>query len=612
MTSRAQALLQKAVRRLGFQRDWYLILFGAAIGCVTALGAIGFMKLLHGAEHLANHLLAGWPWWTLPLFPIIGGLGAGLLIHYFAAEARGHGVPEVIDAIHTRSGRIRPRVAIIKALASACTIGSGGSAGAEGPIVQIGSAIGSGGAQVMRMSRNHIPTLLGCGAAAGIASVFNAPIAGVFFVLEIILRDFSLRTFTPIVVASVFSTVVTQTVLEKTDAIFAVPMDATSYHFTFQEMPSYFVLGLACGLIAVGFIRALYWSEDLAERARLHPVFKPVVGAALLGLLGVGYLALSHQLGQGRALPPFFGNGYSTITKLLDPLTYGPATAGSAVHVTLAIAVALLVCKLAATCLTLGSGGSGGVFAPSLFMGATTGAVLGGVLERIGLLPSGASPAEYALVGMAALVAGTTHAPLTAILIVFEITRDPYVLLPLMLASIVSVVVAQLVFPDSIYMLKLRRRGVLTGTAADLSVLRRLIARETELAPHVEVHVDDPVSKLLDLHRRHRAFDFVVVNKDGSYMGMVSGYDLRTALVDREVMPLLLVSDLLRAELPAVDPDESLDSVLRKFNKHGVACLTVATTGAATSHGRAAGRKPMGLVTRTGLMQRYQDALFKS
>ena len=599
MIPKLKARLQRISIRLGFSRDWYLIALAAGIGSITAFGALGFMWLLRFGEHKAVHLQESWTIWLLPILPVAGALVTGLLVHLFAKEAKGHGVPEVIDAVYRKNGVIRPRVALVKSLASACTIGSGGSAGAEGPIVQIGSAIGSGVAQLLHVSRENTSTLVGCGAAAGIASVFNAPIAGVFFVLEVILRDFSVRTFTPVVIASVFSTAVTQAFLGENEAIFAV-LAGEHYQFTIAELPSYAMLGLLCGLIAVAFIKALYWTEDLFDKAPVHPVFRPVIGAAILGGLGIFYLkVLGHTEATGsQAVPPFFGNGYETIQLVLKPESFG------VMHVTLWVVFLLLICKGFATCLTLGSGGSGGVFAPSLFLGAATGAMVGLALKSVGLLPEGGSPAAYALVGMAAVVAGSTHAPLTAILIVFEITRDVYVLLPIMLAAVLSVVVAQLIMRDSIYTLKLRRRGVLLGTAADLTILRKISADAVPLVPHTTVLPADPVSRLLELNQTYSIVDFVVADEAGRYVGMVVGQDIRTALLEREAIPLLLVEELMRTDLPTVTLDESLDTVLDKFSRFDISSLAVTTTAEGTISGNV-----LGLMTRSRLLRRYQQAL---
>lgn len=625
MKPRSKARLRKVLTRLGVQRDWYLITIGAAIGSVTAFGAIGFVELFHMIEAGAMSLLDVWPWWSLPLLPAAGGLLCGLVVHYFARESRGHGVPEVMDALYQKGGRIRRRAAITKGVTSALTIGSGGSAGAEGPIVQIGAAIGSWGAGILRVGRDHTGTLVGCGAAAGIASVFNAPIAGVFFVLEILLRDFSLRTFTPIVIASVFSATVTQAVLGANQAIFDVS-GLRGYVFSFPELPSYALLGLVSGLVAVLFIRMLYASEDLAAKVRMHPSLKPMTGGFLLGLLGLAFILAGRAIDIEQTTPPFFGNGYPAIVHLLEPANYGPvggapvsneavALPDSAVSdldipTELWVLTLLLACKLIATCLTLGSGGSGGVFAPSLFLGAATGAAVGVALEWIGLLPADGSPAAYALVGMAAVVAGTTHAPLTAFLIVFEITRDPYVLLPIMLAAVISTVTAQLIMRDSIYTHKLRRRGVLIGAAADLTILRRILARQVPTMPHVSVHLRDPISRLLELNRTYQVMDFVVVDDDDHFVGMITAQDLRTALLEQEAIPLLLVEDLARTNLPTIEPDETLDRVLDKFSRHDVSSLPLA--GERTSGDDDKGVKVQGLISRARLMQRYQQALQES
>lgn len=600
-------------RRFGLRPDWHLIVLAAFIGTVTAFGAIGFMALLHGAERQTNlfHGSSLWRWWALPIIPMFGALITGILVHFFARDAKGHGVPEVMNALYRNAGRIKPRVGFIKALSSAATIGSGGSAGAEGPIVQIGSAIGSGIAQRLKVSREHTGVLLGCGAAAGLASVFNAPIAGVFFVLEILLRDFSLRTFTPIVVASVFSTAVTQAILGRNEALFAHQLQP--YLFTLPELPSYLILGLVCGMVAVLFTRALYATEDLFDAIKVHPIVKPIIGAVLLGALGIAFLAIIPNDG-GSGTPAFFGNGYETITALLSPPSYTDIAQAPNIApldsrqplvfpVTLVVLLGVLICKGAATCFTLGSGGSGGVFAPSLFLGASTGAVFGVGLESLGLIPADGSPAAYALVGMAAVVAGSTHAPLTAILIVFEITRDVYVLLPIMLAAVMSTITAQVLLRDSIYSLKLRRRGLLLGSAADLTILRHIAADQVPVIPHVAVHPEDPVALPLELYQKYKVADFVVTDHDGMYAGMLTGEDLRTALLQQEAIPLLLVGEIMRTDLPTIADDETLDRILDKFSRFDVASLAMIRCS------DSGDGKVLGLLTRGRLMHRYHQAL---
>jgi CIC family chloride channel protein len=313
--------LKTLSRRLGFERDWYLIIVGAIIGTLTAFGAIGFAELLHVVEHETEVARGSMPLWLLPVIPMMGALLSSILVTAWASEARGHGVPQVLKAIIQRNGEIPLRVGVVKVFASIFTVGSGGSAGTEGPIVQIGATAGSFLSQVLGIPREHVRTLVGCGAAAGIASIFNAPIAGVFFVLEILLRDFSIRVFTPIVVASVFSAATTHAFRGENEAIFFAGDKLAGYEFSLVELPGYFVLGIVCGVTAVAFNRMLHKGEDVFERLRVPVLVKPVVGALLLGLIGIAFLSLPQVAGHGNS-PAFFGNGYETIRALIDPAAY--------------------------------------------------------------------------------------------------------------------------------------------------------------------------------------------------------------------------------------------------------------------------------------------------
>ena len=576
---------------LGFERHWYLVLLAAGIGTVTAVVAWAFIWLIHLAAELFEAAPRGHLWWMIPLLPMVGAIIAGLIIHFVAREAKGHGVPEVLDAINRRKGRFKLRVSIGKWTSAIFTIGSGGSAGAEGPIVQIGSGIGSSLGRLIGTNPQGTTTLLGCGAAAGIASVFNAPIAGIFFVLEILLRDFSLRTFTPIVIASVFSAVTTHWLAEANEPIFQLGTDFGE--FLAVEIPNYVVLGIICGLVAIAFTKSLYWTEDLYERIRLHPIIKPVTGAALLGGLGLCYFSYFKP---EQALPPFFSNGYPVIEQLLSAEFYGNGTAGKMVTVLLAICLF----KGLATCLTLGSGGSGGIFAPSLMLGAAAGGAIGTLLSSLGWIPE-ASAAHYALVGMAAVVAATTHAPLTAILIVYEMSRSYQIILPLMLAAVISTVVARLIMTDSIYTLKLRRRGVRLGAMSDLTILRRLTVNDVPLVAPVFVHPEESAQRLLELSERTTVSDFVVTDRNDRYLGLVIDSDLKEALVYREAIPLLQVSELQRNDLPTVTADETLDVVLYKFSRYDVHSLAVLD--------EAGDKAVLGLITRSRLIQRYHAAL---
>ncbi|MEL6499530.1 MAG: chloride channel protein [Planctomycetota bacterium] len=593
-------LLPSTVGGLG---DWTMVALGAAIGALTGVAAVGFAHVLHKLEHFVQHSQAQ-SLWAVVFWPVVGMGITGVLVRLFASEAKGHGVPQVMKALIKNNGVIRWPIGATKTVASILTVGTGGSAGTEGPIVQIGATAGSVIGQALRIGRENMSTLVGCGAAAGIASIFNAPIAGVFFVIEILLKDFSVKAISPILVASVFSAATTQAILGENEALFANPDQLFGYSFSVVELPSYVVLGLICGTVAVLFNKLLHWGEDAYDAWKIPVLLKPITGALGLGLLGIAFVVAIESIEPGAtSVPAFFGGGYEPITTLLTPSAY---IGGELLASSVGLLAWLVGLKMVATTLTLASGGSGGVFAPSLFLGATTGAAFGLLLERLGLLPEGGSPAAYALVGMAAVVAGSTHATLTAILILFELTRDVYVLLPIMLAATVATIFASVIERDSIYTFKLRRAGVLLGAARDIVLLRRIPVTSVPIEPLPDeaVFPSDPLAKLITLHAHHNVPDFAVTDADGVYLGMITGRDLRTALIDREAIPLLLVAELLRTDLPTLTPDESLDTVVDKMSETDISSLCLITGGSTP--------RPIGLITRTRVMARYRQALEES
>ncbi|MBW7886371.1 MAG: chloride channel protein, partial [Caldilineaceae bacterium] len=396
------------------------------VGLGTGLGAILFIWLLDQItliRTLATQsvgLVAG----TLAVMAL-AGLLVGIIVERWASEAKGHGVPEVMEAIAIRGGRIRPRVAAAKVLASSLTIGAGGSAGREGPIVQVGSALGSALGQALRFSEERVRTLVACGAAAGIAATFNAPIAGTIFAMEVILGRFTLRYFGAVVIGAVAASVTSRAVLGDRPA-FQVPAYALTH---IGELLIYAVLGVLSSLLAVLFIRMLYFAE-----ARFDGWRAPMPVKTMLGMLLTGLVALLVP-GQG-----VLGAGLHNI---------GESIRGD-FNFTLSFMLILLTGKMLATSFTLGSGNSGGVFAPSLFMGAVLGGIVGTIAHT--LWPDVAGhPGAYAIVGMAAVFAGAARAPITAVLIVFEMSGDYKLILPLMLATVLSTLLAERIFPESIY-----------------------------------------------------------------------------------------------------------------------------------------------------------------
>ncbi|MFQ5461543.1 MAG: chloride channel protein [Phycisphaerae bacterium] len=592
---RLRLILINAFAKAGFKEEYFLVLVAMLIGTATGVFAKFFYQLIEFARYAAfgetgaGGLFEGRPW-MLVLLPTSGGLAVGLITYYFASETKGHGVPEVMDAIYRKGGDIRGRVAGAKAVASALTIGSGGSAGTEGPIIQIGAALGSTLGRYLGIQRGQMGVVVACGISAGIAAIFNAPIAGVLFALEIFLKDFSFRTFSPVVFSSVISCSIMHALSDQDVAIFEVgALRGVQYVFSGAELPLFLVLGILCALASVVFIKALYGLEDLTDAIQIPEAAKPAAGGLLLGLLGVAFL----MIGGSQRMPAFFGNGYPAIQMLLSKEILA-TTAGSL--------LLLGVLKTLATCLTLGSGGSGGVFAPSLLMGAALGASFGLVMRNIGLIPD-ANVTAYALVGMGATVAGATHAPLTAIVMLYEITREPKVILPVMFASIVATFGAQALLRDSIYTLKLRRRGVRIGSITDLTLMRKIAVDDIDESPVQFVHADEPLQNLIEKAGETGAVDFVVLDHKGAYQGLVTGKDVRVALLEPEAVLLLLVGELVRSDVPTVTYRETLDTVLDKFARSDVESLPVVN--------ESDGTRVEGVITRQAVMRRYQEELEK-
>ncbi|MFH2036720.1 MAG: chloride channel protein [Candidatus Zixiibacteriota bacterium] len=520
-----------------------LISLSIIVGLSTSFGALAFIKLIEyfreiffGYSEQVMTGIIGSRNYYIPLIPMIGGLIVGPIVYKFATEARGPGVPEVMLAVAKKGGIIRPRVAFAKSIASAICIGSGGSAGREGPIVQIGSAIGSSIGQLFKMSGSRVKILVGCGAAAGISAVFNAPIAGVIFSLEIILGDFAIKTFSPVLLSSVIASVVIRTFLGDHPA-FTVP----SYSLVSAwEVPLYMILGGICGSVAVLFTMTLHQTEELFEKLKVIPMLKPAIGGLILGGLGIFY-------------PQIFADGYETIKLTL----YG--------NMFIWLMVILIFLKIVATSLTLGSGNSGGIFAPSLFIGAVTGGAFGFFIHS--LLPNiTATEGAYALVGMAALVGGTTHAPITAILIIFEMTSDYRIILPLMVAVVFSTLVARHIFKPSIYTIKLLKRGIDLRGGKDVTVLRALNVAEVMDRDFETIPAGTPMAKILERVEASRGGStLMVTDKTGKFVGILSFQDLLGILTQHTLDYLIIASDIATTDFITVTPDETLEDAQNKM-----------------------------------------------
>ena len=582
-----------------------MVLVAGGLGVVMGTAAIGFILPIRWLEQLPEFLgeeFVGLSQVLLFLAPCVGALLTAFVFWIFPTNFRGHGVTRVMLAVNREQSNLPIRLGIRHWLASTCTIGSGGSAGPEGPIVTIGATVGSNISRWLKGDGASAATLLGCGSAAGLAAVFNAPLAAIFFTMEVILRDFSLRTFTPIVIASVVSAATAQMWLGSSEPLFGVGMDFfqdKSETFTIGQTLFYVVFGLLTALIAVAFIRLLPLSEKLFARIPVPKLFRPLMGAILLGVLGAAWIGL-HKSDSGY--PPFFGAGYAPTRELLNRTLYEPALRGAntdMLWIAGGIGVALLL-KMIATCLTLGSGGAGGLFAPSLLLGAMSGGSFGMFLNAAGFT-SAPPPTHLALVGMAAMLASTTHAPLTGVLLVYELTRSYSIMLPLMLTAVIAALASRVLYRDSIYTAELASLGIRLGGMSDLTVLRRLHVSNLPLDTAITVSADDELSKIIGISAEHGVDDFVVLHDDGSYRGMVTSNDLRQALINRQVIALLTVDEVTRDDLPVVYQDETMDVALDRFSRHDVERLVVLS--------RDVPAQVLGLISRASLMNRYQREL---
>ena len=572
--SRVRLSLFKLIERFQPDETAIMVVMAVLVGLLGGFGAILFRWLVdffqgfaigHGEHTVA--LLQGVPWWKRLLLPVAGGLVVGPMVHFGAREARGHGVPEVLGAMVFRKGVIRPIVAAVKIVASAVTIGCGGSVGREGPIVQIGAAMGSSLGQWLRFSPQRLRTLIGCGAAAGIAATFNAPIAGAFFALEILMRDFAVATFSPVIVAAVTATAVSREFLGEAPA-FHVPEFVLSGP---QELPFFLLMGLLVGLLAVVYVRSLYATEDAFARLPVTPWLQPALGGVLLGVLLQWF-------------PEVYGVGYGTMVDALG---------GRLVWWMMLLLVAV---KLLAVNVTLGSGFSGGIFAPALFLGGMLGGGFGAVLGMV--MPGVHDPVgAFAMVGMAAMVGAATGGPLTAILILFEMTGEYRVILPLMLASIGAALVYRSLMRDSIFTLKFARRGQELQFGRESAILRNYQVQDIMEVNPVTVPVDAGLDSILQLFLSNSVEHYYVVDGDQKLVGRVSIHDVKEILHAENLGTVLIADDLCTPQPEVVHRLDTLEDCLIALGHHDTGDLPVLYSEA----------HPVlvGIVTRQGILEVY-------
>ncbi len=557
-----------------------MIIVAIIIGVLGGFAGIGIRAMIlwisefsfRGGMHFLESVM-NTSWYWILIIPAIGGLIVGPIIYFLAPEAKGHGVPEVMEAILLKAGAIRPRVAFLKAVASAISIGTGGSVGREGPIIQIGSSLGSMVGQFFRVPSRRLKTLVGCGAAAGIAAAFNAPIAGALFAVEIILMDFAVAQFSPIVISSVMATVISRT-FEGNFAAFIVPKYQLASPY---EIGFYFILGALGGFAAYLFIKGLYFSEDFFDNKLKMPGYlKPALG----GLL-VGFIALKF--------PEIMGVGYDSINNAL----YG--------NMIWYIAFILIFMKIIATSITLGSGGSGGIFAPSLFMGAMLGYFFGSFVHQ--LFPEiTASPGAYALVAMGGLVAGTTRAPITAIIIVFELTNDYHIILPLMITCIMSTIISSQLSRESIYTLKLVMRNIGIKEGMETNVMASIQVKDVYRKEFDQISASDNFNQVVNKVIRGKGGEFPVLNTEGSVTGIISLDVIKDQMFEKDSLKdILIAGDIANTNFETISLNDNCKTALDKLRLHSYEGLPVVDSDNS--------RKIIGMIWQKDILDAYNKAI---
>jgi CIC family chloride channel protein len=564
--------------------DTTLLALAIVIGFFSGLGALGFIFLIDLFRNIF------WSPWSgvftgfsagdlkvllIPLLPALGGLLVGPIGALFPAEAKGQGVPEVMESVIMRGGILRMRTIFIRLFASAICIGSGGSAGREGPIAQIGSAIGSYTAQKFKLSANNTRTLLGAGAAGGIAATFNAPLAGMLFALEIILGEWHVATFSPVIMSSVVATTTARYVHGN-----VLAFDVPFYQLVNpMEIGLYIVLGLLTGVVALLFILTLDKFEAFfEEKVKVHPWFKPALGGLILGFIGLVF-------------PQIFGNGYGPMgMALMGNMAFG-------------LMLGLIFLKIIATSLTLGSGGSGGVFAPTLYIGAMVGGAFGSIVHT--LFPAvTATKGAYALVGMGALCGAACHAPLTSILLLFEITGDYHIILPIMVACIVSNLTIRGLFPHSIDSLKLHKKGISVKSAVEVNVLQELKVGDAMTLDVEKIPQTMKFREIVQHLTTSKFSSFPVVDNQDLLVGILSFQDVRQHVFEPELEDLVIAKDLANMhDVVTVTPADSLKDALGKLAYRNVEHLVVLDMKDP--------RKILGILTRRDIISAYKKAIFR-
>ncbi len=556
-----------------------LVLLGLLVGVLSGVAAVLYRWLIaavqmgfFGTGDSVLDAVRSAPVWRRMLMPAVGGLLVGIVSKVMLGkEGASHGVPDVMEAI--QAGKPLPRrIILVRALTSALTIGSGGSTGREGPIAHIGSTIGSALGRLLKKRGELLKTMIACGAAGGIAATFNAPITGALFALEIFHGDVAVRHFTPIVISSVIATVVSHSMLGHLASDFPA---LTNGQMAFSlksgwELPIYMVAAILAGFICILFMQLLELSEEAFHKLKIPGWLKPALGGLLLACITI-------------FLPQLHGfSNYTTINAVFE-----------ARYVWYLIAI-MGVFKMVTTSLTLGSGGTGGVFAPCLFVGAMLGNTFGYVVHKV--FPQiTAEPGSYALVGMGAIMAGVTGAPLTSVVLIFELSGKYTIILPLLITCAVSTILVQIVMKGSVFTRPLQKKGIVYGERRN--VLRASKVRDIVRTDFLTTTPQTKLKELLELLSHSKQYAFPVLDEKKDLVGIISIQDFQGAVLDRDLDHVLVVGELMSAQVITTVPEESLEDALLKIGDENIEYLPVLESKDS--------KRVVGLISRRDILSCY-------
>jgi len=566
----------------------FILIVASVIGLTAGLAAVTLKSAVHYVQQLLqqnidvtriNYLYI--------VYPVIGILLTVLVRKFVVRDTPGHGITRILRAISKSSSRIRKRYMMSNMLKSAITVGFGGSVGLEAPIVVTGSAIGSNFGQFVHLDYKKRTLLIGCGAAGAISAIFNSPIAGVIFAIEVILTEVKISKFIPILIASVSGQLVSIVLLGE-DILFSFKLVDT---FSARDTPWYILLGIASGMASLYFIRITYLVEGAVENIRNQ------YGRAIFGGLALALIIF--------VFPPIYGEGYESIKSLLQgnevKFLSGSFFYGLADQELIVIGILLLVilAKPFATALTLGSGGSGGVFAPSLFMGGVTGFLFSRVVQFI-LPSSNISASNFTLVGMCGVMSGVLHAPLTAIFLIAEITSGYMLFVPLMLVSAISFTTISYFEKHSIYTKNLIEKGDLIQYDSDLIVLSLIDLKKIVEKDLLTIHPDAKLQELVGLVKKSKRNIFPVVNDRNELEGIVTLDHIREIMFDPEKQANVVVKTIMQKPPAYLNPQEKMQSVMNKFELTQAWNLPVIDNG-----------KYLGFISKSRIFNAYRKKLIR-